>query len=108
MEETDIPDSILYWHFQMGGLALHNPFVGYRSLHKVPKDPEQTLEGSLHQERTQYEEVKARFLEKAEGDINLQVIQDLVNMPFMTQEEFRRYCDWVSEDFGNLYIMLED
>lgn len=51
---------------------------------------------------------EAEVQEKVKDDINLQVIQDLINMWFMIQEEFGRYCDWVSEDLGNLHITLED
>lgn len=98
---TDIPDGYLYFPASLGGLELHNPFIGLVQLRdSVWEKPETALDDFLVAEQEAYRRAKLSFNNrqnynygqerKPPGDVD----------EFMPFEEFARY----REEFSSTYI----
>jgi hypothetical protein len=99
---SDIPDGYLYFPTSLGGLDLHNPFIGLVQLRdSVYEQPSKALDDFLQAEIDAYRVAKLAF---ENGQVFRYHNQDPNFVPenrheFMSFEEFTRYreeysCDW--------------
>jgi hypothetical protein len=109
---SDIPDGYLYFPISLGGLELHNPFIGLLQLRdSVYENPASALDDFMLTEADLYRSAKSDF---ENGRISRHGNQDPNFVPensyeFMSFEEFTRYreefaCDWD----GYLYHVFTD
>lgn len=109
---SDIPDGYLYFPASLGGLDLHNPFIGLVQLRdSVYEQPTSALDDFLQAEMDAYRSAKADF---ENGQVSRSDNLDPNFVPedgdeFMEFEEFTQYreefaCDW--DD--NLYEVFND
>lgn len=110
---SDIPDGYLYFPTSLGGLELHNPFIGLVQLRdSVYEQPASALDDFLQAEMDAYRSAKFAF---ENGQISRHGNQDPNFVPengyeFMSFEEFTRYreefaCDW-AEDLYEVFTDL--
>ena len=99
---SDIPDGYLYFPIRLGGLELHNPFIGLVQLRdSVYEQPASALDDFLQAEIDAYLSAKSAF---ENGQVSRQGNIDPNFVPedddeFMEFEEFTKYreefaCDW--------------
>ena len=110
---SDIPDGYLYFPTSLGGLELHNPFIGLLQLRdSVYEQPAGALDDFMLAEADAYRSAKFAF---ENGQISRHNNQDPNFVPensyeFMSFEEFTRYreefaCDW-AEDLYEVFTDL--
>ncbi|KAB8289472.1 hypothetical protein EYC80_010634 [Monilinia laxa] len=101
---VDIPDGYLYFPTSLGGLELHNPFIGLLQLRDgVCENPEKLMDDYFEEEREEYRRAKIIFESRAPQQNILIANQMRLNSPqssdlqtFMSFEEFTRYREETS------------
>ena len=112
---SDIPDGYLYFPTSLGGLELHNPFIGLVQLRdSVYENPATALDDFLTAEADAYRSAKFVF---ENGHLSRHDNQDPNFVPedgheFMSFEEFTKYreefaCDWAEDLYGVFTDLLQ-
>ncbi|THV52550.1 hypothetical protein BGAL_0076g00350 [Botrytis galanthina] len=113
----NVPDGYLYFPTSLGGLELHNPFIGLLQLRDgVYEAPEKLMDNFLESEMEAYRVAKENF-EKRAPQVNVAMARqwqlDNLNRPglqeFMSFEEFTRYREKSIDSWeGTLIGVFED
>lgn len=105
---SDIPDGYLYFPASLGGLELHNPFIGLVQLRDSVYDhPEKALDDFVDAEAEAYRRAKYAFENGQVYSGNPKPMA--ADTGFMSFEEFTRYREeFYSSYEGNLYSVFEE
>ncbi|KAG4032088.1 hypothetical protein MFRU_007g00020 [Monilinia fructicola] len=110
---VDIPDGYLYFPTSLGGLELHNPFIGLLQLRDgVCEKPEKLMDDYFEEEREEYRKARIMF-EARSPQQNIAIASQMrLESPespdlqtFMSLEEFTRYRE---ETNASLYEVHKD
>ncbi|KAM3074112.1 hypothetical protein ACMFMG_003066 [Clarireedia jacksonii] len=105
----DVPDGYFYFPASLGGLELHNPFVGLLQLREsIYADPGSKIDEFLVAEKENYQRLKRSWLESGKQNIDPITRSNFFSeMPkeFMSFEEFTKHREdfWSNGDDGALY-----
>jgi hypothetical protein len=104
---SDIPDGYLYFPASLGGLELHNPFIGLVQLRdSVWEHPESALDDFLEAEQDAYRRAKSDFKEGLVHHYSKKIPPD--GKDFMPFEEYIRYREEFSSGYNdNLHSIFE-
>ncbi|EON97561.1 hypothetical protein UCRPA7_6925 [Phaeoacremonium minimum UCRPA7] len=103
----DIPDGYLYFPISLGGLGLKNPFIKlYLIRDQVAENPDEFIDEFLEWEEQWYQKAKKRYEREREtprhqARLHREEWHDLKDAPFMSLEEYRRYRERTSTNFGH-------
>lgn len=110
----NVPDGYLYFPTSLGGLELHNPFIGLLQLRNhVCEHPDKMMDKFYEEERQEYKNAKIRFestlpqqrLEMAK-QLHLTIAESSQLVDFMSFEEFIRYKEQTSTSLLKIYTDL--
>lgn len=103
----DIPDGYLYFPASLGGLELHNPFIGLVQLRdSVYEQPESALDEFIDAEKEEYHEAKQKF---EMGQVYHHPTMENLGDDFMSFDEFKQYREEFASHYeGNLHSVFEE
>lgn len=107
---TDVPDGYLYFPKDLGGLELHNPFIGLVQLRdSVYEHPQSALDDFIAAEVDAYRQAKLNFQHgRHNGNHNIEPKYIAANTPtFMSFSEFTKYREEFAANYeGNLHSVF--
>jgi len=100
----DVPDGYFYFPASLGGLELHNPFIGLVQLrNSVYGHPESVLDDFFDAEEAAYQTAKYTFENSQVYTIPLLIPSYATKLKTISDSTFKRYyalCDkWLTPDF---------
>ena len=102
----NIPDGLLFFPHELGGLGLRNPLIPLMLVHEeAPKDRREAITDALNADEIEYNRLRAAH-EAGIEDIKAIQLVDKETGDFISFQEFREHAERTSSHLGKAYSEL--